>query len=150
MSRAIGAVLCGALFLAGCGGGAPAAPGMPGGGDFKSKMPDAMKPCDEANKATPKALTSFTSGKLTLTEARTIAEAGAAACEASLDAWTKLIMPGPIADACLGEGRAKVDLAHAQTSALNHQVAKPYKIRIDRAKAAADAAAKACKDALAK
>jgi hypothetical protein len=135
--------------LAGCGGGAaPAgAPGAPGIGNFKAKMPETMKPCDEANKATPKILSAFKSGKKTITEARAVADAGVTACETALAAWEKMAMPGPVAEACLAEARAKVDLAHAQLAAVNHQMAKPYKIRIERASDDADAAVKACKEA---
>jgi hypothetical protein len=148
MSRAIGAVLVGALFLAGCGGGsAPSAPGAPGIGDFKAKMPETMKPCDAANKATPKALSSYKSGKATLTEAMAVANAGVAACETAQAAWEAMAMPPPVAEACLAEARAKVELAQSQVAALNHQLAKPYKTRIDRAADAAAEAVKACKEA---
>lgn len=144
-SRALSAVLVAAL-LAGCGGGGPAIPGQ----EFKSKAPEAMKPCDEANKATPKALSSFKSGKITLTEAMEIANAGVTACEASLAAWQGMTMPRPVADACLPEARAKLDLAHAQVSALNHQMSKPYKTRIERVTDQITREVKACKDAMAK
>jgi len=148
MARATAVILIGAMMLAGCGGGAaPAAPGAPGIGNFKAKMPETMKPCDEANKATPKALSSFKSGKKTLTEARAIADAGVAACETALAAWEAMAMPKPVAEACLAEARAKVELAGAQVAALNHQMAKAYKIRIERAGEAVDAAVKACKEA---
>jgi len=142
-------ILIATIFLAGCGGGAapPGAPGAPGIGNFKAKMPETMKPCDEANKATPKVLSSFKSGKMTLTEARTEAEAGVAACEAALAAWEKMAMPEPVAEACLGEARAKVELASAQLAALNHQMAKPYKVRIERAGDDVAEAVKACKEA---
>ena len=141
------AILIGALFLAGCGGGAPSAPGAPGVGNFKAKMPETMKPCDEANKATPKALASFKSGKQTLTEARAVVDAGVTACEAALAAWEKMAMPEATAEACLPEARAKVELAHAQVAALNHQMAKPYKTRIERASDDVGEAVKACKEA---
>lgn len=150
MRRTVGALVVGALFLAGCGGGAApgATGGAPGIGAFKAKMPEAMKPCDEANKATPKALSSFKSGKKTLTEARAVADAGLSACEAALAAWQEMAMPQAVSDACLAEARAKVDLASAQVAALNHQMAKPYKIRIERAGEAVADAVKACKEAL--
>lgn len=149
MTRTVGALVIGALFLAGCGGGAApgATGGAPGIGNFKAKMPEAMKPCDEASKATPKVLSAFKSGKKTLTEARAVADAGLAACETALAAWEKMPMPEAVAEACLAEARAKVDLASAQIAALNHQMAKPYKIRIERAGDAVAEAVKACKDA---
>ena len=145
-SRTLSAGLAAALLLAGCGGGGPSVPGQ----EYKSKAPEAMKPCDEANKATPKALSSFKSGKLTVTEAMEVANAGVAACEASLAAWQSMIMPGPVAEACLGEARAKVDLAHAQVAALNHQMSKPYKTRIERVTDQITREVKACKDAMTK
>lgn len=149
MTRVVGAILIGAVFLGGCGGGAAPAStgGAPGIGNFKAKMPETMKPCDEANKATPKALAAFKSGKKTLTEAREIADAGAAACDAALAAWEQMAMPEAVAGACLAEARAKAELAHAQVAALNHQMAKPYKTRIDRAADAIAEAVKACKEA---
>ena len=145
-SRTLSAALAASLLLAGCGGAGPAIPGQ----EYKSKAPEAMKPCDEANKATPKALSSFKSGKLTLTEAMVVANAGVAACEASLAAWQGMTMPKPVAEACLAEAKAKLDLAHAQVSALNHQMSKPYKTRIERQTDAVAREVKACKDAMAK
>lgn len=146
-SRTLSAALAGSLLLAGCGGGGgPSIPGQ----EYKTKAPEAMKPCDEANKATPKALSSFKSGKMSVTEAMEVANAGVAACEASLAAWQAMTMPKPVAKACLPEAQAKLDLAHAQVSALNHQMAKPYKTRIERVTDQIAREVKACKDAMAK
>lgn len=145
-SRTLSATLAGAMLLAGCGGGGPTVPGQ----EYKAKAPEAMKPCDEANKATPKALSSFKSGKISVTEAMEVANAGVAACEASLAAWQAMTMPKPVAEACLPEATAKLDLAHAQVSALNHQMAKPYKTRIERLTDQITREVKACKEAIAK
>jgi len=131
MSRIIGAVVCGAVFLAGCGGGA--APGAPGAGDFKAGITDAMKPCDDANKATKTALQAYKSSKLSLNEAKVIADAGVAACEAARTARRAIAAPAPITQACMAEADAKVSLATAQRAALDHLMSKPYKSQIDRA-----------------
>ena len=150
MSRIIGAVVCGALFLAGCGGGAPAPGGAPGaaGADFKAAMSPAMKPCDEANKETKVALQAYKSSKMTLNEAKVVADAGVAACEAASAAWQAMTMPGPVAGACGGEAEAKLGLATAQRAALDHQISKPYKTRIDRQLDAVTRAVAACKKAV--
>ena len=153
MSRIIGAVVCGALFLAGCGGGAPApggAPGAPGapGGDFKATMSPAMKPCDDANKETKVALQAYKSSRMTLNEAKVVADAGVAACEAARTAWRGMTMPGPVAEACGGEAEAKYGLATAQRAALDHLLSKPYKSQIDRQLDAVTRSVAACKKAV--
>jgi hypothetical protein len=150
MSRIIGAVVCGALFLAGCGGGAPAPGGAPGapGGDFKATMAPAMKPCDDANKETKIALQSYKSGKMTLNEAKLVADAGVAACATARTAWRGMTMPGPVAEACRGEAEAKYGLAAAQRAALDHLLSKPYKSQIDRQLDAVTRAVAACKKAV--
>src|SRR5689334_9312532 len=133
MSRIIGTALAASVFLAGCGGGgaAPSAPGLPGG-DYKGKMPDLIKPCDTANKLTTQSLPNFKSGKATLNETKVIADAGVAACQAADTAWRGLGMPAPVADACLAQSAAKLGLAQAMRSGLDHQMSKPYKTRVDR------------------
>lgn len=151
MSRAIAAVLSGALLLAGCGGGAPVPGGDPAapGADFRAAMSPAMKPCDEANKATKIALQAYKSGKLTLNEAKVVADAGVIACEAARTAWRGMTMPGPVSEACGPEAEAKYGLATAQRAALDHQISKPYKTRIDRQLDAVTRTVAACKKALA-
>ena len=150
MSRIMGAVVCGALFLSGCGGGAPVPGGAPGapGADFKAAMAPAMKPCDDANKETKTALQSYKSNKMTLNEAKVVADAGVAACEAAQTAWRGMTMPGPVGEACGAEAEAKYSLATAQRAALDHLLSKPYKSRIDRQLDAVTRAVAACKKAV--
>lgn len=146
-ARVIATVLAGSVLLAACGGGgAPAAPGAPGG-DYKKKMPDLIKPCDDALKELTASVPSVQSGKQTLNEVKAQADAGVAACQASLAAWQGLHMPPPVAQACLAAASARVDEAEAMRSALDHQVSRPYKVRIDRAVDAVTRADAACKAA---
>jgi hypothetical protein len=149
MSRIIGAVVCGALFLAGC-GGAPAPGGAAGaaGADFKAAMSPAMKPCDDANKETKVAMQSYKSSKMTLNEAKVVADAGLAACAAARTAWRGMTMPGPVSEACGAEAEAKYALATAQRAALDHLMSRPYKTQIDRQLDAVTRAVAACKKAV--
>ena len=140
------AVAAAALMLSGCGGGG----GGPGGGGVAGKMKEAIKPCDDANKATPKAQSDAKKGVLTLNEAKARADEGVAACEAAVAAYEGMTdMPPNASDACVGEAEAKLELAVALRAGLDHAMARPYKARIERASAEATAAVKACKDALA-
>lgn len=150
MSRIIGAVVSGALFLAGCGGGAPAPGGEAGaaGGDYKAAMSPAMKPCDDANKETKVALQAYKSSKMTLNEAKVVADAGVAACAAARAAWQGMTMPGPVSEACGAEAEAKYGLATAQRAALDHQMSRPYKTQIDRQLDAVTRGVAACKKAV--
>jgi hypothetical protein len=147
MARVISGLACAAILLAGCGGGGPSAPGLPGG-DYKGKMPDAMKPCDEANKATTAALPGFRSGKASLNETKATADAGVAACEASYAAWKALHMPPEVVGPCMAQAQAKLNLAHALRTALDHLISKPYKSAIDRQVDAVARETAACKKAM--
>jgi len=132
---------CAAALLAGCGGGGPVS-------GYKGKMPEAMKPCDAANKELPKALAAARTGKMTFNEARAEADKTLATCEAALSAWKGLKdMPPKVAEACIPEAEAKVQLAYASRNALDHQMSKHYKTLIDRAALAVEKAVAACKEA---
>ncbi len=124
-----------ALVLSGCGGG-----GGPGGGGAKG---EAMKPCEAANKETPKALSSAKSGRMTYGEAKLVADEAVQACEAAYSAWEKL----NVGEACLEEADARRGFAWATRAALDHQISRPYKLRIDREKDRIERAEDACKAA---
>jgi hypothetical protein len=153
-ARTVAAVTAAALFLSGCGGGAPADAGAASGtgpvSDWKGKMGDLMKPCETSLKDTDKGVSGIRSGRSTLNEMKLRADETVAVCEKSLADWTALRMPEPAAKDCLNQANVLRDQALALRQGLDHSMSKPYKTRVDRLKEDAKKATEACKAAKSK
>ena len=150
-SRWVAAATAAALFLAGCGGGAPkgdaAASATGPVDDWKGKMADLMKPCQDSLKDTDKGVSGIRSGRATLNEMKARADATVAVCDKSLADWTALRMPAEAAEACLGQANLMRDQALALRQGLDHSMSKPYQARADRLEEDAKKAVEACKTA---